>query len=155
MMFPVVESLGDLIYRRDNQTAQNLRSVLDKEFEEVRTGYRGKSAVLALLYRHSLTHQDELRTIKSSGKEVGWMVTPFEDNHHLDIERTDSGILMIHFQPRSFYKDIVKVCEKAQHRRWGGEVKKRYNGWMTLDLDSSSTRNNSTITAARTEIAAL
>src|SRR5829696_1971553 len=55
MMFPVAESLGDLIYRRDNATAQNLRAVLENDFEEVRTGYRGKSALLALLYRHSLT----------------------------------------------------------------------------------------------------
>jgi hypothetical protein len=32
MMFPVAESLGDLIYRKDDATAQNPRSVLEHEF---------------------------------------------------------------------------------------------------------------------------
>ncbi|GAH68716.1 unnamed protein product, partial [marine sediment metagenome] len=104
--------------------------------------------------RHSLTHQDELRSIKSSGKEVRWRLTAADDEHrHLETVRTRAGIVMIQFQPRSFYKDIVAVCQRAQHRRWSGEVKKRYNGWMTLDLDSA--RSNSTINAAKTEIAAL
>ena len=112
MMFPVVESLGDLMYRRDRATAQNLRSVLDKEFEEVRTGYRRKSAILTLLYRHSLTHHDELQTIKSGGKEVGWMVTPFEDIHHLDIERDrKTGIFMIHFQPIRLFVPNPRKCK--------------------------------------------
>jgi len=43
MMFPVAESLGDLIYRRDEATARNLRSVLENEFEQVRSGYAGKA----------------------------------------------------------------------------------------------------------------
>jgi hypothetical protein len=53
MMFPVDESLGDLNYRRNGATAQNLTSVLESEFEAIRTGYAGKAAVLTLLYRHS------------------------------------------------------------------------------------------------------
>lgn len=65
VMFPVAESLGDLIYRRDDATALNLRSVLETDFEAVRPGYRGKAALLALLYRHSLTHHDELRVLEA------------------------------------------------------------------------------------------
>jgi hypothetical protein len=152
-MFPVAESLGDLIYRRDDATAQNLRSVLEKEFEEVRAGYLGKAALLALLYRHSLTHHDELRKITSGGKEIGWMLTGRQDGNHLQIIPARLGVMMIEFQPRTFYVDIVDVCERAQRKKWGGEIKKRYNSWMTLDLDS--TRSNSTITAAKAELAAL
>jgi hypothetical protein len=153
MMFPVAESLGDLIYRKDDATAQNLRSVLEHEFEEVRGGYRGKAALLTLLYRHSLTHQDELRRITSTGKEIGWKVTAGDDGGHLQVVRAMSGVFLIEFQPRSFFRDIVGVCERAQRKRWRGEVKKRYNNWMSLDLDSA--RSNSTITAAKAELAAI
>jgi hypothetical protein len=50
-------------------------------------------------------------------------------------------------------RDIVGVCERAQVKRWHGEVENRYNGWMTLDLDSA--RANGTIKAAKSELAAL
>src|SRR5260370_32160767 len=69
MMFPIAESIGDLIYRHDNPV-RNLRSVLDREYEAVRPGYAGKSAALAKLYRHALTHQDELRSLQTG--EGNW-----------------------------------------------------------------------------------
>ena len=40
MMFPIAESVGDLIYLNDQSTVQNLISVLENDFEAVRTGYR-------------------------------------------------------------------------------------------------------------------
>jgi hypothetical protein len=153
MMFPVAESLGDLIYRRDNATSQNLRAVLETDFEAVRTGYRGKSALLTLLYRHSLTHHDELRMLSSSGKHVGWKVSGAEDSNHMKAMRTRAKAMVIEFQPRSFYTDLIKVCASAQRRRWGGHVRVRYNRWMLMDLDAAQT--NSTVTAARAELAAL
>jgi len=67
-MFPVAESLGDLIYRNDNATAHNLWSVFQNDFGQVRPAYRGKAALLAQLYRHSLTHHDELRILESNGR---------------------------------------------------------------------------------------
>jgi hypothetical protein len=153
MMFPVAESLGDLIYRRDNATAQNLRAVLENDFEAVRTGYRGKSALLALLYRHSLTHHDELRVLSTGGKRVGWKVSGNEDSSHMTAVHTRSNTVVIEFQPRSFYTDIINVCARAQRRRWNGRVRVRYNGWMLMDLDAAQT--NSTVSAAKGEIAAL
>jgi hypothetical protein len=153
VMLPVAESLGDLIYRRDNATAQNLRSVLEIDFEAVRTGYRGKSALLALLYRHSLTHHDELRVISSAGKHVGWRVSGAEDSNHMKAVRTRPNFMTIEFQPRSFYADIIQVCTKVQRRRWSGRVRARYNSWMLMDLDAAQT--NSTVTAAKVELATL
>lgn len=152
-MFPVAESLGDLIYRRDNATAHNLRSVLEIEFEAVRTGYRGKSALLALLYRHSLTHHDELRVISGAGKRVGWKVSGAEDSNHMKAVRTRPNSMTIEFQPRSFYADIIQVCNNAQRRRWSGRVRTRYNSWMLMDLDA--VQSNSTVTAAKVELATL
>ena len=153
MMFPVAESLGDLIYRRDNATAHNLRTVLEEEFEDVRAGYRGKAALLALLYRHSLTHHDELRMLTSGGKHVGWKVSGATDSNHMTAVHKRANVVMIEFQPRSFYADIVNVCINAQRSRWGGHVRARYNQWMLLDLDAKHT--NSTVIAARRELAAL
>lgn len=153
MMFPVVESLGDLIYRKDDATAENLRSVLQKEFESVRSGYSGKAATLAILYRHSLTHHDELRVIKCNGRVVTWAVSSGKNANHLKVTSHSPESFQIEFQPRSFYEDIVKVCQEAQKQTWNGEVKKRYNGWLTLDLDAA--KSNRSVTAARNEIAAL
>ena len=59
MMFPVAESLGDLLYR--DKAGINLQSILANEFLAVRPGYRRIAATLAVLYRHSLTHHDEPR----------------------------------------------------------------------------------------------
>src|SRR5262245_47225771 len=67
MMFPIAESIGDLIYRKES-TVQNLQSVLNTNFEAVRPGYAENSAVITMIYRHSLIHQDELRSLKTSGK---------------------------------------------------------------------------------------
>jgi hypothetical protein len=151
-MFPVAESLGDLIYRKNQSTAQNLRSVLETEFEAVRPGYKGKAAVLAILYRHSLTHHDELRAIKSSGKEVGWYVSEADDCNHLRRHSTGGGSMMIEFQPRAFYADIGGVCDNAQKLQWGGAVMSRYNGWMALDLDAEIQKKPSaTLRAAKAE----
>lgn len=153
VMFPVAESLGDLIYRRDDATALNLRSVLETDFEAVRPGYRGKAALLALLYRHSLTHHDELRVLESSGKRLGWKVSGAEDSNHLRTVHTRGRDVVVEFQPRSFYVDIVGVCARAQKMQWGGHVRARYNAWMRLDLDA--TRVNSTVKIARMELAAI
>src|SRR5262245_25962658 len=152
MMFPVVESLGDLIYRQNNATARNLRSVLEKEFESVRAGYAGKAALLTLLYRHSLTHHDELLTLTSGRKEIGWSVNSADDANHLYIRTATPGFFILEFQPRAFYTDIVKVCGARVNRKWSGEVMKRYNRGMSQDIES---RQDSTAKAARTEMESL
>ncbi len=73
MMFPVAESIGALIYS-NSSTVKNLRGVLEKEFDAERPGYAGKSAAIAFLYRHALTHQDELESQQSGGRELGWVL---------------------------------------------------------------------------------
>lgn len=152
MMFPVAESLGDLVYRHSS-TADNLRAVLESEFEQVRTGYRNKAALLALLYRHSLTHHDELRAITSAGMTVGWKVTSGDDDNHLTVAGLPSGARLIEFQPRGFFTDIREVCHRARRREWGGEVMRRYNSWLLIDLESI--RSTATVKAAKRELATL
>jgi hypothetical protein len=59
----------------------------------------------------------------------------------------------IEFQPRAFYEDILKVCSRAGQQRWGEEVMRHYNSWMSIDLDS--VKSSPSVTAAKTELASL
>ena len=106
-LFPVAESVGDLIHRKPS-TVINMRLVLANEFESVRSGYRGIAATLATLYRHSLTHHDELRVVHARGRDVGWHSSGADDSNHLKLHRGPGGTTFnIELQPRAFYADVV------------------------------------------------
>jgi hypothetical protein len=152
MTFPIAESVGDLIYRNDN-TTENLKSVLETEFEAVRPGYQGKAAILTLLFRHSLIHTDELRSLFIRGKEIQWLLSWSARENHLQLVRVAAGVCSIHFDTTAFYDDLVDVCHKAMGKQWGGQVMKRYNEWLTLDLDK--TNHTKIVTAAISEIGEL
>src|SRR5437868_1383861 len=49
ILFPIAESIGDLIYRNDNGPVKNLTSVLKSEFEAARSGYAKMANTLAVL----------------------------------------------------------------------------------------------------------
>ena len=133
MMFPIAEAVGDLIYR-NTSTVQNLQSILENEFEAVRPGYQGKAAILTLLFWHSLTHTDELRRLVIGQREVGWSVSWSEQTSHLSLLNVP-GIDVIRFDTTAFYEDLVAVCHSAMGKPWNNQVMKRYNGWLTFDLD--------------------
>jgi hypothetical protein len=136
MVFPVAESIGALIRGHDS-SVRNLREVLENEFESVRHGYAGKSAALALLYRHALTHQDELQSLQTVGRELGWVLTYGGDGAlHLEITHHGPALWTLHFNTTTFYEDTVAVCRAARGRAWGGVVMQRYNAWLTCDLDA-------------------
>ena len=138
MTFPIAEAVGDLIYRNAN-TGQNLQSVLENEFEAVRPGYQEKAAILTLLFRHSLTHTDELRTLVIGQREVGWWVSWSGQTNHLSLSHNVSGIdVVICFDTTAFYEDLVAVCHNAMGKPWEGQVMERYNGWLTLNIDQTS-----------------
>jgi len=141
MMFPIAESIGDLIYRTDS-SVKNLQAVLEREFEAVRSGYKGKAAILSLLYRHSLTHTDELRTLFTGGRKVGWFVSWSAQEHHLRLLRNAHGVYGIRFDTTAFYEDLVAVCHNVMGKPSGGQVMQRYNGWLILDLDKAKRSNN-------------
>jgi hypothetical protein len=84
---------------------------------------------------------------------LGWKISGAEDSNHLRTLNTRGRDVIVEFQPRSFYVDIVGVCARAQKMRWGGHVRARYNAWMRLDLDTA--RVNSTVKIAKVELAAM
>ena len=134
MMFPIAESVGDLIYRKPS-TSDNLICVLENYFEAVRPGYLGKAKTLAQLYRHSLTHQDELRRLQTGRKECGWVVSFDHRAQHLEVTHSPPPV-SIQFDTTAFYDDLVAVCRTALAENWNSEVKNRYNSWLTYDLDA-------------------
>lgn len=149
IMFPVAESLGDLLYGNQGQTTAALRQILEQEFEIARPGYRGKAAILTLLFRHSLAHQDELRQLVNGDRRLTWHVSGDCDGGHLELRRSQSGkTLLLQFQPRAFYADVLAVCRACQERPWGGRVMDRYNGWLRLDLSTRNLNRNERAAAA-------
>jgi hypothetical protein len=151
MMFPIAEAVGDLIYNHQS-TARNLISVLEKEFEAVRSGYLGKSKILAQLYRHSLTHQDELRSLQTAGKECGWQVSFNGRAQHLKVTH-QPPLVVIQFDTTAFYDDLIAVCGAALAKNWNDDVRKRYSRWLTYDLDPE--KHKKAIAAVIAEIAKL
>jgi hypothetical protein len=152
MTFPIAESVGDLIYR-SNSTV-NLKNILSNQFEDIRSGYKGKAASLSTIYRHGLTHTDEMRTLAAAGKKLTWHLSWGNPSVHLTVSSPDKGarnVRRIHFDTSSFYCDLVKVCQNAMNSTWNGEVMERYNSWLDLDLDVVP-NPNSTTKAAIVEI---
>jgi hypothetical protein len=135
MLFPIAESIGDLIYRHDS-SVRNLRSVLERDFEAVRPGYAGKSAALALLYRHALMHQDELQSLQTGERELGWQLSYRGRAEHLRVINHGPTLWSLRFDTTTFYEDTVAVCRASIGLAWGGAVMARYNGWLTCDLDA-------------------
>lgn len=134
MMFPVAEAIGDLIHHAAaTGTADALIRVLSTEFEAARPGYKRAAALLTLLYRHSLTHQDEMRRLRLGGKEVDWQIN--YSGPHVNVTKTTAGV-KIEFGCKEFYSDLVAVLKTAEAGTWGGVVKDQYNSWLEFDLDA-------------------
>ncbi len=134
MLFPIAESIADLIYQKDNATSSNLIKVLENEFERVRRGYNGKANVIALMYRHSLTHTDEARALYYPRTTMTWKLSFGQPADHLKVRILARGRKQLQFDLTTFYEDLRQVCRNAQRGKWGRKVAKRYNGWLLLNL---------------------
>lgn len=154
LLFPVAESIADLIYHQASpSTAANLTSFLQNELGNVRSAYQPVAATLTLLYRHSLTHQDELRIIRSGGKEVLWHIDVA--GPHLAISK-DGKKVAVEFNPMTFYDDLTAGLKVVERKSWNGIVRDRYNEWQDLDLDARLAKKATTTEkTAAVEIAAL
>jgi len=143
MTFPIAESLGDLIY--DSAPTINLESILKNEFEAVRGGYAPIAATLAILFRHSLLHQDEVRALLTNGTEVNWQLGFGARKTHLRI--ADKGTYWeVQFDTTAFYEDLVEVWKRQIGKYSNGEMAARYNNWLALKLDSGDKTHKRAIT---------
>ena len=151
-LFPVAESVADLIYDSKG-TAAALTNVLANECDAVRPGaYMPVAATVTVLYRHSLTHQDEPRVLKHGNVDVLWKIHP-AGSGHLRVTPEGGKALRINFDPEAFYEDLLKVLQQAAAKSWGDHARDRYNDWLLLDL--ATTEQYANIKAAKGEIDAL
>ena len=130
-LFPIAESIGDLVFRSDG-TSENLIKALE-ELDAIRNGYNGKAAIIALLYRHSLTHTDEVRKLRTRHRVVGWRLAFDEPAEHLKVEYRE-GTAIVGFDLTTFYDDLVSLCRTLEKREMHGKAIKRYKSWTELDL---------------------
>ncbi|HOE74618.1 MAG TPA: hypothetical protein PLG93_01300 [bacterium] len=137
MLFPIAEAIGDLIYRDDHSTVKNLEQVFQYEFEEVRAGYKNKANLITQLYRHSLTHIDELRELKDGDLICTWYLALDRSANHLFSEKLGEKI-RINFDLLQFYDDIGclldRLIKKATENVYGGKVGERYKSWTKLNI---------------------
>jgi len=158
MLFPVAESIGDLVYRR-NSTIENLFMILKEKYATIcNIEYAKVAALLILVYRHSMIHTDALREIDFDGVKISWGLTPnFLTTGHLKLTiqsnrrrvtkdypgNTDEpDLIRIQFSVEQFYKDTLAVCDQMYNvsREFNGEAGKRYDSWKILHLQKNSKR---------------
>jgi len=138
-MMPIAESIGDLIYKNES-TSKNLEDLIENELAFVRPIYKGKGALIVVLYRHSLMHQDEPRSLYCGNITINWNVAFIDGRYHLktfDRERSNRSCTM-QFDLRSFYEDLQQVLENCIRNGPRIGVAKRYNSWSFLNIETTS-----------------
>lgn len=145
MLFPIAEAIGDLIYR-DQSTVKNLEQILQNELEGIRNGYKSKANLITQLYRHSLTHTDELRELKNGNLVCTWLLALDRNANHLYSEKINEKMIRINFDLLQFYDDIKnlldRLIEKATKNSYDGKVKERYDSWTELDISRDNRYQN-------------
>lgn len=138
-MMPVAESIGDLIYRNDS-TSKNLEDLIENELAAVRPIYKGKGALIAVLYRHSLMHQDEPRSLYCGNITINWNVAFIDGRYHLKTSNKDTRnrSCTMQFDLRSFYEDLQQVLNNCIKNGPRKGVVKRYNSWSFLNIETTS-----------------
>lgn len=164
MLLPVAEALGDLLHPSNGKN--KLELVLEKDLEHLRPGYSDKSALITLMFRHSLAHQDELRHVIGHRITVKWMLAIDDSDKyntaHLQVsaeEEDGDRVLRLTFELHAFYRDLVELCDRCirgQHQgESSGAACAKYNEWLEEDLDNEPDKLRSTRKRARKEIPSL
>jgi hypothetical protein len=141
-MMPIAESIGDLIYKTD--PTKNLELLIDNDLSKIRPIYKGKGTIISLLYRHSLIHQDEPRSIYAGNITIEWNLAFIDGRHHLLTLSKDTRrrVCVMSFDLRSFYEDLIALLELYKIKGPKRGVVTRYNSWTFLNIASASRYSN-------------
>lgn len=136
-MMPIAESIGDLVYQSDS-TVENLEKVIDNDLAKIRPIYKGKGAIIALLYRHSLMHQDEPRSIYAGNITIEWNLAFIDGRHHLQTlsKNPQTRTCVMSFDLRAFYQDLIALLDLYIAGGPKKGVVKRCNSWTFLNISS-------------------
>lgn len=132
MLFPIAESLGSLLLA--GNSSANLKYGLDLLGDH----YQGISALISLIYRHSLMHQDELRTLKIIRTRITWHLTFDDPNGHLKVTRFRRGLYEIMFDLTQFYSDLLNKLKNPPMNNSKRQIRSRYNNWLELELTGAN-----------------
>lgn len=134
MLFPIAESLGNLLY--NESSSKNLTMIMAEELSKYNEGYRSFPNTITLLYRHSLTHQDEPRIVLLKSAQWGWKFSFYNKSRHLQVDQSSEGDPMqrIEFDVTQFYDDLIQLCDDLAKRNFNRTIIERYNEWFTLNL---------------------
>jgi len=137
-MMPVAESIGDLIYK--DTPIKNLEKLIDNDLAKIRSIYKGKGSIIALLYRHSLTHQDEPRSIYAGNITIEWNLAFIDGRNHLLTLAKDKHrrTCVMSFDLRTFYEDLQALLVLYESNGPKKGVVKRYNSWSFLNISTST-----------------
>lgn len=152
MTFPIAESIGDLIYK--STPSNNLINVLGKDLALINPQYASMPNSLALLYRHSLMHQDELRSLDTQSGTLVWMLSFGMNSEHLKLKQINQDkypVFRVNIDITQFYEDLVRLLEDKIKNPTPGAWN-RYDEWHKLSLIGSEKKAE---TASREEIEAI
>ena len=131
MLFPVAESIGDLIYR--GSSSDNLVNLFKNDLSKYNENYAKVAGLVTLMYRHSLTHQDEMRSLMDENTRCyGWGLGFANTLSHLEILDLDRGRsipVTIQFDLGQFYDDLLRVLDDKLKDDFCGKAGRRYEEW--------------------------
>ncbi|MDO8650227.1 MAG: hypothetical protein Q7K33_02850 [Candidatus Berkelbacteria bacterium] len=141
LLFPVIESIGSLKYG-NRSTSKNLTDIFENELACVNPKYASYSQVIAQMYRNSLIHQDELRSISYEGKIIHWSVKLNIPSENLVItHREDVGQYWVSLDLTSLYKDLLTVCNALVDSP-NNEAAERYEKWKLQKVTSQDSNTS-------------
>lgn len=139
-LFPVAESIGDLIHGSSNN--DNLQTFIDVDMAKISNEYSGKGAILAHLFRHSLLHTDEPRSIYAGNISIYWSIGFLDGRYHLLRLDKDprNRSCVIQLDVRQFYEDLLVLLEHYKYNGPKSGVAKRYNSWTFKKYDDPAVK---------------
>ena len=155
MLFPVAEATGDLLYR--TTPSKNLLNLFQNDLSNFNVGYRDVGALVILIYRHSLIHQDELKTLISDETRIfSWGLGFGGGVNHLEVLNVNRGrsiTVIIQFDLSQFYKHLLELLAEKSSLDFQGRAGRRYEEWkmewLPRDPDSISNIEKTAIEEAR------
>jgi len=155
ILMPIAEAIGDLIYQ--DSPSQNLVRLFENELVKYKPNYKKVAALIILIFRHSLVHQDEVRSVASQNRTIKWIMSfdlPYQKDHmEIKPDPSDPLVYRIQLDLTQFYQDLLDVCKAKINQPTTG-AGARYEQWRELDIDKELIRNknNKILNKARQEL---
>ena len=140
-LFPVAESVGALIHN-DISNTKNLIDFFEKDLQKVRPGYADVSHIASDIYRHSLIHQDEMRSLRAGAITIEWRLSIGDSEYHLKRKHKNprKRACTLSFDLFIFYNDILELLKMYEKKGPKRGIVGRYNRWTLKISPNSDTR---------------